>query len=788
MRKIYSIIAVYCLAYNYCSADVPDLLPNVTEATPAPLLRYSLLNSSERGFSEGNISAPEALTWIKLYHDHNRKESLNSDNELSGTSIEIENLNLTNDAIPSYLYPATEVSSVNISGNAFDNIDFMRSVLFVNGDVNAANIGANDFAPIFAAKVYGDLDISNNPQLKDIALMGYSEFEDGSHINLDPVAQYDRLLDESSPLCQKIINGNVSITSSNGDSGTAYCEIQNEWVLWYQSMGRYTDLTHDAELYGRTIYLNSNIDTTNIPQSKYPVPVVDGFLIYEDATISDTSPFSSIRKVNHLYLQNGANIGNTEGLVNINEIQSLNIGKSLFQNLDSLKNLKEVTNSITFTWTSNLDVLLTDITGIENAIMTGSSVNMGAKSHYTALPLGDSPLCRSMVENNVSLRIGSGATSGVSQFCDSGSPWQEFLEDVGSVREPTLEEGIKTIGFDMSYRNLIMPSDSNIPSVNLEVVEPPKIIISQTNITHLDFLSDVEKTGDIGLYKNGSLTDFDGLKGISAESLTIRENGPLYNLDALEFVTITDSINISANDGYIKDLSFLDRMPVTYKTIRPPNKGPDSILPDGEGPFCKAIEDRIIETSNVNVQDYCDSHPFLEASYDRSISPYAGYYNLSMEFLRDKDVEIKARYIDSNSLYNGKPLPVPFASFEMGDNRSISNLDFMDGMVINSGDVYLGSNLSSLTDISGLEHVKFTDDASGRIVLAYSGSKTRISDIANLDSSVKKLVISYHVQFSDKMDGDGNTCKRIADGVLIIETIDGLPIPYTDYCEQPTED
>ena len=124
----------------------------------------------------------------------------------------------------------------------------------------------------------------------------------------------------------------------------------------------------------------------------------------------------------------------------------------------------------------------------------------------------------------------------------------------------------------------------------------------------------------------------------------------------------------------------------------------------------------------------------------------------------------------------------------MGDNRSISNLDFMDGMVINSGDVYLGSNLSSLTDISGLEHVKFTDDASGRIVLAYSGSKTRISDIANLDSSVKKLVISYHVQFSDKMDGDGNTCKRIADGVLIIETIDGLPIPYTDYCEQPTED
>ncbi len=790
MRHKALLVIIASILATPSMADPITLLPTVvSDSSSSPYkMRFPFANNNPQNESETEPEEDEDTnTWLSLYQNNGRKQSVSEESQLEGVAIELGSLSLTSTDLPNYRYPANVVTSVNLSNNQLESLDFLRPSLTVSGDVDVSNAGVDDLSPIFRSAIGGDLDISNNPLVNDIALLGFASIPSGSHIQADPALQYQRLMDESSPLCQSILSGTVTISSSNGDTGAVYCEVQNEWVTWFQSRGFHSDLTHDSQLYGKNVYFGGNIDESGMPTSQYPVSVSGDFVFGSNAVISDTSQFSSLHKVGTLTISGGSVIGNTNGFRNIEETGALNINKGVISDLNDFNNLRIINGYVRIQDPLNPsspdDFKLKDLRGIENAEVLGTSINFYNANYITNLPSGDATFCLKAQENGTTIYVAR--TNRIATICESGSEWQEFLEDVGSLFAINVKEGLQTKGFDMSYRNIIRPDDNNIPKTNVKVKELSSITLTSTAVSHIDFLADVERAGRVSFTHNSALSSFEGLRGMTVESLTIRENGDLTDLNALEELTVTDFIEISANDDYVRDLTFLDRMPLTYNKINPPSIGPETILPKGDNPFCKAISDRKIEIVSSNPQDLCDSHSFVEAAYDGAISPRANAYDLTSEMFRNKDVRLTARYIRDSDLESDTPLGVPIASFTAIDNRAISNLDFLRGITINQTYVHIGYNTSNLSDISGLEDVTFTENSEGKIILGGNGSRIPISGISNLDNSVKVLVINTLYNFPDRMTAEGNTCSRIRAGELLLEDTNGNPHEINDYCEEP---
>lgn len=780
---------------THASEGVFTVPSTVVQEQPHFKLRYNLLSSRQQtdqgdaigDVEDGNISTP--LTWLSLYHDNNRKLSIDDESLLTNTTVELGGLVLTDADLPAYRYPAYSVTSIDISDNAFSSIDFFSASTGVAGDIVATNVGASDLSPLFRMGIGGDLNISGNPQVNDIALLGFANMNTGRQILLDPASQYARLMDASSPVCQAIVSGDITVTGSNGDSGTDYCEMQNQWVLWHQSRGYHMDLTQDAELFGKDLTLDDTIDIATLPASAYPVPVIGNFYINSNTVISDTSRFSTIMFVDNLTVSNGAQMGNTKGLRGIRTANSISVNQSTMDNLDDLSNLEEINGIIRLQSPSPLTPethRLRDLTGIENARMQGASFNVYSASYYDAFPSGDAIFCQTLEQNSVSI-YGWGSQITPSQVCESGSVWQEYMEDIGTSRSIDTAGGIESSGLTLRYLNIMPITDENIPTTNVEVINLPSITLNNTQLTHVDFLSDVETTERITLLKNGQLSNLNGLRGMTTEMLDVRENGPFtgQDLSPLEDVTVTGEIIFAANTPSAEplDLTFLDRMPLTYSAIDPPSVGPNDILPKGEGAFCRAVGKREIAISNATPTLICDVHPFVEASNNRQIRPYGNSYNVSLSFFEGKNVRVDGRYLNDSQLYTDEVTPFSVASFSTYDSRVITNLNFVRGMTITDGDANIGFNTRSLTDLSGLEGVTFSESASAKIILNFSGSGAALSGISNLDDSVKRLVISSGMSFTDKMTAEGETCTRIRDGALVLESTSGSPLPYDDYCE-----
>jgi hypothetical protein len=770
-----SVLLMLSASFVGVANTIPDL-PSSYSSGGANKFRFPTTggNESERATK---------YTWVQLYKDRGLKSGLIYDSELAGESVELGSLGLQLSDLPDYTYPAATVGNVDISNNNFGNLSFFQPNMMVEGSLNAANTGMTDVSSLSSlAGVAGNVMLFDNPSVADISQLGFLPINIGGSLVLDAPAQYTRLMGNATPVCLQAESGDLSIVSNvSYVPYTAYCEPQREWVDYYQSYGQYTDLVADAELYDKYVdfYLKSK---TGLPSSNYPVPKISG-LRTGAADITNLDFLNTVQEITgqinltSIHLQDMSGLRNVRKIGSKLHIDTRNTGITSITGMDSLKSVGIISLYLYRNYGTN-QVVLKDVSGLEN-IEEVSEVWMGYKQSYDKLPSADAPLCKYIAANRIKVKMDSGTDYAANRFCDSGSQWQEVMEDMYASPYQdyvmTQAEGID-IGPLNIYSIRSTFADADIPSEVYPNTAPTYISVSWAEVTHIDFMAPIESTDYINIGNNFNLTNVNGLSGIVANRVSINSNPKLTDLSGIAGMTINGRLSLVDNP-LVKDYRFLENFTsnITEATFIDWSV-PREMLPTGEGDFCKAIGNKVIKLDrSLYPRYYCNSGEYF--NFLHSWAGLSGFV-VSKEQLSQVSLSLSPSVRDY--MFPNEPFPVKsIHSIVISGNSNLTNLDFLDGLETMNEYFTIADN-NDLTDISGLENMTFSESGMGRLTIwgAVGGDISALSNLVG----VKVLRLDNPSRYTTLLDINGTTCQgQIAGNTVFINVNSYSQIRPTSY-------
>lgn len=753
----------------------------------------SLSNGHSDAGSAGDLGegSVNQLTWAKLYQDKGRLDGVSDDSQLIDKPVLLGGLSLTMAEIPEYPYPVTSVGNIDVSGNQFPNLSFFPSGMMVNGSIDSRNTGLNELTSmLYFDGINGDVYLNDNGNVSDIANLGYLPVSTGNEVVLDVPSQYLRLISESSPLCVAAREGALTVRDDNNAfSFNDYCTYQDDWVRFFNDYGQHSDLVEDSELYAKDAYFKSYMTDADVPVVKYPVPVARNVVFDNYSYLTNADFMGPLVEAETVQLQS-VNLSDATGFKNLKRVNGTLAFHVLNTGLTDLSGFEELeyVGNLTF-WGHDSTNVLRDISKIENLPSVGEVV-FGYKNRYDKLPSADAPLCQYIKSNEIRVKATSKVDSQANYFCDSGSQWQEIMEDNGSIyyRGYVLDQasGVDVQPFELRYYNTAggYPNmrDDQVPSEPYPNPNPPSIEITRMGFTLLGFLNAIESTEDISLTYNNDLISLSGMEGIEADNVYIYDNDSLTDISAIAGMTINNQLTIVEN-GSLTDYSPLDDFVSNLKVIRIGPYSSNKTNLSGEGELCKAVSrgDIQMQLSNggeTTASYMCDSHPWIE--FLQSRSRIDGNV-VSIEQLSEQRLNLYINSLTDAQIPESNYPSDYVVDIQVGNTR-LTNVDFLQDIKNAGNSIYVTGN-DYLTDISGISSVSLSPEGAGKVMIYNNSPLKDLRPLSNMGDNIKEMMFNYNNWYDHLLDINGTVCQRQMAGEIVFKSYGGAVRDTSYYCE-----
>ena len=538
---------------------------------------------------------------------------------------------------------------------------------------------------------------------------------------------------------------------------------------------------------------NNNIsDLNGLSNLNVKVPSLN----LSNNNISGLSSLSGI-KFSNLNLSNN-NISNTEGL-DFEEIDNLYLNDNSIDNLNGLNNLLKVNGELSIINNNTL----TDITGLSN--LSFGKVNIDLVSQYTTKPDFDTPFCKAILANNVSVFDLNGNKVYVEEICmnvTDDALWLSFfhrnnqlllLDEMNNWN--TFNEEALLSGLTLNEDGDLVPSskiysNSDFPTGNIGVTSLYTLDFSHNNITSIDFLSGLENVrGDL-LLSNNNLLSISSLSELTEVSGRIDlSNTNISDVSNLSKLKKVDILDLSGNPN-ITNLSGIERL-ANALTLYLDDPSQYELI-DFTSDVCFAISrgevlPKVKSTgSGIYIEELCDGVPndAKWLSYLQSKGQLLGFTMLNDWERIDATAEVKSQNLTVVDIPSARMPTSQIYKLDLSDNL-LTNISFMNLIETVRDEINFSNN--KIDNISGLGRLK-----NANTINLSNNNIDSLDDMSSIESLIN-LDISNNTNLRDisqlrniqnvvelKMNNTAVTTLTVLENYTSMTTLEFEGSPITD--------
>jgi hypothetical protein len=461
-----------------------------------------------------------------------------------------------------------------------------------------------------------------------------------------------------------------------------------------------------------------------------------------------------------------------EKLTSVSKVFDLSENTEL-STLDGMGNLDYVGNALNL----SKNPALVDLTGISDLRSVGNFIYLDDVSQYTSTPTSESIFCTSIVSGDINIKDRENNTINFGELCSGVESWIAFFHSHDQLTHMShlSEWSTKYGSASVVSKDLV---DADMPSEPMLTNYIATLKLYQNNITHVDFLSNVEIiTSDLDLSNLPNLENINGLSALtSVKNLSLSSNPSLTNIDSLSSlpslneIYLNNNLTLSNVDGLSSLQSVGDLR--LYKVPLLSNV-------DGLSSLESGVDINIHTNDLLNNVDGLSS---LQSVENLNLHNNPSLTNLNgLSSLQSID-DLRAFNNPSLTNVDGLSSIRSIIDLYLQDNPSLTNVDGLSALTY-VNNLSLKDN-PELTNISGLLSLV---SAGLNIVLDNNPKLIDISGLSNLarftsNRSVHGVTIDNPSQYTVRPAIGTPFCEGLKSGAIRVKKRDRTQINYSELC------
>ena len=565
---------------------------------------------------------------------------------------------------------------------------------------------------------------------------------------------------------EEVANGTDPNDESDPNDGTTPPETEGEWLRFLQANNNLEGYLSMDEVNASDDIIEITLSGRNYSNSDLP----EGEIGIDKINRAQLN-FNNLTNVNFLSSTDITNISLRENQINdlsglkSDYFSSLNLEKNNITDLNILPDIREVYRL--YLKENNFNSL-GKLINLEKGTRVDIGMNIEDLYEYNNKLDLSTNFCKGVSNRDINIYNNYVKQSAIF-LCDINDDWIIFLNGYNANPQGYLEvsEMNPSTTINLNNKNL---NDLDMPKIPLKVKELQSINLENNNLTHLDFMTEVEKFRSsstlYGLSTLGNpIADISGLSNI-------REAGSLKFDEDATFTDLTSLYNFEKGNIYLnRDLSVFEE---AINRL------------DFSTPICQGMsnsEVRIVHKGTKSGLSICTTgDEWMDFFHDLDL--------LANKEIREEVTESDRINLSSKNLTNDI-LPNSSMNIEKLEDINLSknnltNVDFLSGLkeIRDTSTSYkLNLENNNLTNINGLSSL---ERAGG---LSLRGSNNTFNDLLPLKNFQKGYIflngkVEDYIQFTTKFNIDNSPiCEGIISGNVNVSFPSGSNYDKYSLCE-----
>ena len=569
---------------------------------------------------------------------------------------------------------------------------------------------------------------------------------------------------------EEVANGTDPNDENDPNGGTTPPEAEGEWLRFLQANNNLEgylsmDEVNESETNEQITLSGRNLNNSDLPEGEIGMNYISRAQFnYNNFTNVNFLASTEIKNID----LRGNQINDLSGLKS-DTFHNLNLENNNITDLNILPNLREVY------WLYLKDNNFTSLGKLIN-LEKGARVDIGMDIEdlyeYTNKLDISTNFCKGVSSRDINVYNKYTKQSAIF-LCDINDDWIVFLNGYNANPQGYLEvsEMDNTTYINLKNKNL---NDSDIPQIPLKAPELQRLDLDNNNLTHLDFMTEVEKfvssSTFYGLSTLGNpIADISGLSNL-------REAGSIKFDEDATFTDLTSLYNFEKGTIYLnRDLALFDETTnrLDYSTPICQGMSTSAVTINHKG----SKSDLSICTTGDEWMDFFHDWNILINKETKSEITENDKINLSSKNLTNDMLPTSSMGIEKMETINLS-------------RNGLTNVDFLSNLkeikdISTSYALNLENN--SLTDISGLSNLERAG------LLNLKGSENTFNDLSPIKNFQKGYVYlngdaDDYIQFTMKLNiDDSPICEGIINGNVNLSFSSGSVYTKYDLCDTNDE-